>query len=301
VGLIADEPLDATTQVEFQMIDKQYKLSEHQYFEFLQRQYQANPFESMGDDDTRYVQKAHNAWVNGQRFHKMLTMMDTYQSMTKQDNIHAVDIGLYPGTWIQLVRHFWQNITWHGVGLCISEDFQSWAKQNNITLCEADIDPFYANDTVARTLPFKDNTLDLVVASEIFEHLISPLVFLQETSRTLKKGGCMLLTTPNVSNIGALIHILKGDSNYERLERSPMFLVEDEWRGHIRFYSKREMTWLASRYGFEVVEHVYYHDDYPISVLRNKNLGAKLSRLIRRFFGLIPHFRGGHVMLLRKL
>ena len=110
----------------------------------------------------------------------------------------------------------------------------------------------------------------------------------------------MLITTPNVSDIGAVVNLLRGRSNHERLLRSPMFLVEDEWRGHIRFYSKHELGWLADRYGFEMVDHQYFHDDYPISALRNKGFSSPIKRMIRRLFGIIPWFRGGQIVMFRR-
>ncbi|MFC1542424.1 class I SAM-dependent methyltransferase [Pseudomonadota bacterium] len=279
-----------------------YKFSEAEYFDFVQNQYVPNQFERL-EDDSRFVSECHNAWVNGQRFHRMLQMLDRYQDKLAVDNSLAVDIGLYPGTWIQLVRQFWLNMEWHGVGLCISDEFREWASEEKVELAEADMDPFYAgfgNDDVSRSLPYDDNSVDFVVASEIFEHLISPLVFLEESSRVLKPNGLMLITTPNVSNIGALVNLLRGRSNHERLERSPMFLVEDEWRGHIRFYSKNELAWLGERYGLEIIDHQYYHDDYPISALRNKGFSSSIKRIIRRLFGIVPWFRGGHIVMFRR-
>lgn len=260
MGFIVDESLDATAWMGFQMNKQGYKLSETEYFDFVLHRYEVNTFEFNEKSDTRFVPKSHNAWVNGQRFHRMLQMLSRHY-IDSGLATRAVDIGLFPGTWIQLARYFWSDIKWQGAGLCISDEFSVWAKEVDIKLCEADMDPFYAKGDVNTDLPFAEGSLDLVVASEIFEHLISPLQFLKETSRSIRSGGLLLLTTPNVSNIGALVHLLRGDSNYERLERSPMFLLADEWRGHIRFYSKRELIWLADRYGFDVLDHQYYHDD----------------------------------------
>ncbi|MDT8375492.1 MAG: class I SAM-dependent methyltransferase [Mariprofundaceae bacterium] len=276
-----------------------YLFSEHAYFDFVKHEYVPNAFERI-EDDARFVPESHNAWVNGQRFHRMLQMLERHHVTAPGSVMHGVDIGLFPGTWIRLARHFWPDIEWQGVGLCISGDFRAWAAEEGIALAEADMDPFYARGDVKTSLPFEDSSLDLVVASEIFEHLISPLLFLEETSRTLKPGGLMLLTTPNVSHIGAIVHLLKGGSNYERLERSPMFLVEDEWRGHIRFYSKAELEWLGERYGFEVIDHRYYHDDYPISALKNRGVLSSVRRAVRRLSGVVPWFRGGHIVMYRR-
>lgn len=276
----------------------EYLSSERAYFHFVKCQYEPNVFECI-EEDTRFVPESHNAWVNGQRFRRMLQMLNRHYAQTGEPK-RAVDIGIYPGTWIQLARNFWSDITWQGVGLCMSSEFQAWAEKEKLDLFEVDMDPFYAKEDIPSQLPFENHSLDLVVASEIFEHLISPLLFLEETSRVLNPGGLMMLTTPNVSHIGAIVRLLKGGSNYERLERSPMFLVKDEWRGHIRFYSKKEMIWLADRYDFDLIDHHYYHDDYPMDVLRRRGLKPLTMRGIRRLFGIIPWYRGGHIMMLRK-
>ena len=275
-----------------------YAYSEGEYFDFVRHRYAANAFES--EDDARFVPGSHNAWVNGQRFHRMLQCLSRHLGQLSDPSPLAVDIGFYPGTWISLARHFWPDIRWHGVGLCISEAFLRWSEAHDIAVSEADMDPFYAPDRQASRLPFADASVELIVASEIFEHLISPLVFLEEAGRVLKPGGLMLITTPNVSNAGAVLMLLRGDSNHERLLRSPMFLIDDEWRGHIRFYSKAEMRWLGERYGFEMIDHRYYHDDYPLHVLRHAGGSAVAARLIRRIVGVVPWFRGGQVMMFRR-
>ncbi len=45
--------------------------------------------------------------------------------------------------------------------------------------------------------PFNDNTFDTVVAGEILEHLENPFAFLKECKRVVKKGGRIIITTPN--------------------------------------------------------------------------------------------------------
>ena len=76
----------------------------------------------------------------------------------------------------------------------------------------------------------------------------------------MKMGGLFLVTTPNVSHIGAVLKLLMGRSNYERLDRSPMYLQNDPWRGHIRFYDKNELTTLFQRSGLRLIYHSYYQE-----------------------------------------
>lgn len=52
---------------------------------------------------------------------------------------------------------------------------------------------------VEMTLPFKDNTFDLVIAHGVIEHLKNPYSFLDEVRRVLKPSGTLSLVTDNAS------------------------------------------------------------------------------------------------------
>ncbi len=58
-----------------------------------------------------------------------------------------------------------------------------------------------------RGLPFRDRTFDVVVATEVLEHLEKPERSLAEVRRVLRPGGRVYVTTPNV---GALPYRLLG-------------------------------------------------------------------------------------------
>jgi 2-polyprenyl-3-methyl-5-hydroxy-6-metoxy-1,4-benzoquinol methylase len=46
-------------------------------------------------------------------------------------------------------------------------------------------------------IPLSDNDFDIVISSEVIEHVPDPLRAMQELYRVLKPGGIMILTTPN--------------------------------------------------------------------------------------------------------
>ncbi len=48
----------------------------------------------------------------------------------------------------------------------------------------------------AHRLPFRDECFDCVFASEVFEHLRDPRLFVPESLRTLRPGGSVILTVP---------------------------------------------------------------------------------------------------------
>lgn len=48
----------------------------------------------------------------------------------------------------------------------------------------------------AYALPFKENSFDYIIASEVIEHVVNPGIFIQKLFRVLKPGGILLITTP---------------------------------------------------------------------------------------------------------
>lgn len=54
-------------------------------------------------------------------------------------------------------------------------------------------------DFDSQNLPFKDNSVDYFFMKSVIEHLQSPLSFLREANRCLKKGGKVFILTPNWS------------------------------------------------------------------------------------------------------
>lgn len=54
-------------------------------------------------------------------------------------------------------------------------------------------------------LPYSDNSFDLVTCSEVIEHVENYRQVLREAKRVLKKGGLLILTTPNVLNMKSRI------------------------------------------------------------------------------------------------
>jgi 2-polyprenyl-3-methyl-5-hydroxy-6-metoxy-1,4-benzoquinol methylase len=46
-------------------------------------------------------------------------------------------------------------------------------------------------------IPFDDNTFDIIISSEVIEHVPDPYKAMQELFRVLKPGGTLVLTTPN--------------------------------------------------------------------------------------------------------
>lgn len=80
--------------------------------------------------------------------------------------------------------------------------FEVVAADNNPGLFKAEEVPFERVD-VSKPFPFEDGSFDFVTSVEVIEHLEDQYTFIRECCRVLAPGGTLVLTTPNVMNIGS--------------------------------------------------------------------------------------------------
>ena len=64
---------------------------------------------------------------------------------------------------------------------------------------------FHLVCTDAQHLPFRAESFDLVVCSEVIEHLLKPALLFKDVTNCLKRDGKLLLSTPNVIGLWNLI------------------------------------------------------------------------------------------------
>lgn len=81
------------------------------------------------------------------------------------------------------------------------------------------------------TLPFEDESFEVVTLLAVLEHLNYPLECLHEISRVLKPNGICLLTVPN--------HLAK--PVLEFLAYKLKIVSEAEIRDHKRYYNKQDL------------------------------------------------------------
>jgi ubiquinone/menaquinone biosynthesis C-methylase UbiE len=94
-------------------------------------------------------------------------------------------------------------------------------------------------------LPADDNSIDVVWAGEVIEHVADVAPWLSELRRVLRPGGTLLLTTPDHSRATMLALALsprRFDAHFE--PRSD----------HVRFFSRRTLAALLDDLGFDVMQ-----------------------------------------------
>lgn len=117
-------------------------------------------------------------------------------------------------------------------------------------------------DLVKETLPFDDGQVDLIVFTEVFEHLnTGPRRIFAEINRVLSPGGMLVFSIPNTARVHNRMKAVLGKPVLD-----PVYRVykEDitghsqgngEWvhgLGHVREYTMSEALDIVQHYGFEV-------------------------------------------------
>jgi SAM-dependent methyltransferase len=142
------------------------------------------------------------------------------------------------------------------VGIDWSADALGQAKARGLTSIRAAVDGI--------SLPLRTGAADVVIMSELIEHLVDTDSALDEAWRVLKPGGSLLLSTPNLAawyNRGLLafgVQPVFSEVSLRGVFGRPGTVVA----GHLRMFTTRSLTGLLRARGFGSIElsGAPYHD-----------------------------------------
>jgi ubiquinone/menaquinone biosynthesis C-methylase UbiE len=129
--------------------------------------------------------------------------------------------------------------SWRGFGLDISEAAINYAKRLATHKNVADRVELQTGSITE--LPYCDNSLDLVIASEVVEHLPRPARVFSELSRVLAPGGRLLVTMPVASHSPAHMHTLNNaEELWAHCERAGLAVISVETKWHVSYGDDRK-------------------------------------------------------------
>jgi ubiquinone/menaquinone biosynthesis C-methylase UbiE len=102
----------------------------------------------------------------------------------------------------------------------------------------------------ASSLPFDDGQFDVVICSEVLEHLFLPHAAAAEMLRVLSESGRLIVTVPNAMHWRDRLDMLLGQWK----PRGDDLGTAEPWRSpHIRFFSRRSLRRMLMAAGFRAV------------------------------------------------
>jgi SAM-dependent methyltransferase len=140
--------------------------------------------------------------------------------------------------------------------------------------------------------PFANESFDAVVFNEIFEHLrINPISTLEEVRRVLKRGGVLLLSTPNLRSFRGIRNLLlhhQGSAASHDIYRQFEKLEAIGHMGHVREYTAMEVSDFLAHLGFRT-DTVIYRGGYGRGIV---GLAERLAPSLRPSFSLVATKEG---------
>jgi SAM-dependent methyltransferase len=162
------------------------------------------------------------------------------------DGLHGkriLDVGCGPG--VQFLKHVASNEV-HGVDIsqyALEEAAKNGLIPHQVTLGD-------------EPLPFGDNSFDIVIATDIFEHLFDPLALLFEIKRVMKDDALLIASVPNHFLWWMLIRMM--------LNKGLVlpYHTDQPWNYcHLRFFTSHSFDAFLSAGGMRVVKKHY--DAFP--------------------------------------
>ena len=101
-------------------------------------------------------------------------------------------------------------------------------------------------------IPLKENSIDIILAGELIEHIPHTLFFLSECKRILKKNGHLILSTPNISSLVDRIRMLFGALPGQCARYSHE--GKDDYDTHVRDFNLKEITKALELSGMKIIE-----------------------------------------------
>ena len=91
----------------------------------------------------------------------------------------------------------------------------------------------------------KTRTFDLILLSDVLEHIYNPWQALRQIKGLLPRGGALLISVPNLENLNYLNLTASGEFFY-----TPTGLMDET---HIRFFSQKTLTHYLLECGYRIV------------------------------------------------
>lgn len=172
---------------------------------------------------------------------------------------HAAIADLGCGSGAMLCQVLEDRPEWVGHGLDISEAAIDYARR--LATYKGVVTRASFQTGCLTDLPFDDGSMDVIIASEVVEHLPEPKRVFSELSRALAPGGLLLLTMPIESHTPAHMHTLNSAKDLSSLiEKAGLTISSMETKWHVAYGDDRKHIFAAARPSLEgkrAAERVY--------------------------------------------
>lgn len=140
-------------------------------------------------------------WIHAKRKNdrNILKLLD------KDPKAQLLDLGCDDGVWTRKLARKIGSKNYHGIE--INPEAIPHARKRGVVVKKSDLN---------NKLPYKDKTFDVIHANQVIEHLANIDNFVSEIKRVLKKGGCAIISTENLSAWDNILALLFGQQAFSQ-------------------------------------------------------------------------------------
>ncbi|MDP3008474.1 MAG: class I SAM-dependent methyltransferase [Methylococcales bacterium] len=168
------------------------------------------------------------------------SVSDDFLSIIPKEAHTIVEIGCNTGRLAEMYRTINPNVRYLAVEL--SEEAARKAATRIECVITGDIEKPEVFSELEKNLD--ENKIDVLILSDVLEHLIDPWGILIKFRKIMSSNGCCVVCIPNVSHWTILAGLIHGEWNY-----SDFGLLD---RTHLRFFTKKTMIELFQNTGWQV-------------------------------------------------
>ena len=163
--------------------------------------------------------------------HQVPERFNYFSKFIKQGD-KILDIGCYDGYMLYILSKLISNVEYYGIDIsekCVSAAIENTkGLKNIISIKQAYIE----------NIPYNDNSFNIVIISQVIEHLKQPEIALQEALRVVKDGGFLIVSTPIGKNFLDKLHLHFFDY-YKIMELFDLLECDYKINYYYKFYKEK--------------------------------------------------------------
>lgn len=141
-----------------------------------------------------------------------------------------------------------------------------------INVARSNVDKLIVGDVENIKLPFEKDYFDCLVYGDVLEHLKDPWKLLKEHTYYLKRGGCCIVSVPNISHYSIIKGLLSDVWEYK-----PSGILDET---HLRFFTLESIRKMFEDSGYAIEEEKRLLRGSKSKKLLNKILRGKMNYLL---------------------
>jgi SAM-dependent methyltransferase len=220
--------------------------------------------------------QVYNEWDYGKFNEHKKGLILRELSLTKNQTFLDLGCG-----WGDFSRFIPKNYSY--IGLDFTESQVKKARLRGINVKYADL---------SKKFPLPDGSADVILASEILEHLFDTDFFLSECRRVMKKNGILIITTPNICDLSGRIRCVLG-----RRPQNIEHRAGHGYAGHIRAFTIHDLKELIRDNRLRLIKYTGYEFYLPFRISCNTKYFGGAARLCGK---LMPTLAAGLMLVCKK-